>query len=213
MSSRPLTTTSYAILGLLAIQPWATYDLAKLMRRSLHFFWPRAESNLYAEPKRLVDAGLAEAREEWNGDRRRTVYSITDRGREALREWLGTTSAAQRVESEPHLRLLYANCGSKEDLLAAIDRIEADAEETIEHFVRLGTEYARGEGLFPDRIHVNALLATLSIEQARGAARWARWAREAVAAWETTKTPNVDWAVETLLRVAEGSERASSGAP
>ena len=63
------------------------------MRRSLHFFWPRAESNLYAEPKRLVTAGLAEAREEWNGDRRRTVYSITDRGREALRTWLATPPA------------------------------------------------------------------------------------------------------------------------
>ncbi len=48
MSTRSPTTTSYAILGLLAIRPWATYDLAKLMRRSLQFFWPRAESNLYA---------------------------------------------------------------------------------------------------------------------------------------------------------------------
>ena len=86
MSRRPLTTTSFAILGLLAVQPWATYDLAKLMRRLLHFFWPRAESNLYAEPKRLVAAGLAEAREEWNGDRRRTVYSITDPPIKALRK-------------------------------------------------------------------------------------------------------------------------------
>jgi len=61
MSSRPLTTTSYAILGLLAIQPWSTYELAQLMKRSMHFFWPRAESNLYAEPKRLVEAELATA--------------------------------------------------------------------------------------------------------------------------------------------------------
>ena len=115
MSTRSPTTTSYAILGLLAIQPWATYDLAKLMRRSLHFFWPRAESNLYAETKRLVDTGLAEARKEWNGDRKRTVYSITDRGRDALREWLATPPAVARVESEAHLRLLYANYGSKDD--------------------------------------------------------------------------------------------------
>src|SRR5262245_47643073 len=134
MSRRPLTTTSYAILGLLAIQPWATYDLAKLLRRSLHFFWPRAESNLYAEPKRLVEAGLAEAHEEWNGGRRRTVYSINDRGRNALREWLATPPAPQRVESEPYLRLLYANSGSMDDLLAALDRIEADGDEVVEHF-------------------------------------------------------------------------------
>ena len=198
MSRRPLTTTSFAILGLLAIQPWATYDLAKLMRRSLHFFWPRAESNLYAEPKRLVAAGLAEAREEWNGDRRRTVYSITDQGREALREWLATPPAAARVESEAQLRLLYANYGSKEDLLGTIQSIEDDAQKTIDHYARLGTEYARGEGLFPDRIHVNALVASLSIEQARAAVRWARWSRGAVEAWQTTEQPDVEWAAETL---------------
>jgi DNA-binding PadR family transcriptional regulator len=199
MSRRPLTTTSFAILGLLAIQPWATYDLAKLMRRSLHFFWPRAESNLYAEPKRLVTSGLAEAREEWNGDRRRTVYSITDRGREALQEWLATPPAATRVESEAQLRLLYANYGSKDDLLRTIQTIENEARRTIDHYARLGTEYAHGEGLFPDRIHVNALVASLSIEQARATVRWARQSRSAVEAWETTEQPDVQWATKTLL--------------
>ena len=202
MSTRSPTTTSYAILGLLAIQPWATYDLAKLMRRSLHFFWPRAESNLYAEPKRLVETGLAQAHEEWNGDRKRTVYSITDRGRAALREWLTTKSAASRLESELHLRLLYANYGSKDDLLATIDHVQSDAEATIAHYAQLGSEYARGEGLFPQRIHVNALLASLSIEQAQAAVRWAGWAREAVSSWKTTETPDVDWAVETLRQAA-----------
>lgn len=206
MSRQRLTTTSYAVLGLLAIQPWATYDLAKLMRRSLHFFWPRAESNLYAEPKRLVAAGLAEAREEWNGDRRRTVYSITNAGREALREWLATPPGDARVESEAHLRLLYGNYGSKDDLLGAIQAIEDDAQKTIDHYTRLLTEYASGEGLFPERIHVNALVGSLSIEQARATVRWTKWAREAVGAWNSTATPDVEWAAETMLRVARDPE-------
>ena len=202
MSTRSPTTTSYAILGLLAIRPWATYDLAKLMRRSLHFFWPRAESNLYAETKRLVDTGLAEARKEWNGDRKRTVYSITDRGREALREWLATPPAPARVESEAQLRLLYANYGTKDDLLATIQAIEDDAQSTIDHYAQLLTEYARGDGLFPDRIHVNALLGSLSIEQARATVRWAQRSRAAVRAWETTETPDIEWAVKTMLHAA-----------
>ena len=103
MSRRPLSTTSFAILGLLAVQPWATYDLAKLMRRSLHFFWPRAESNLYAEPKRLVTAGLAEVREEWNGDRRLDgVLDHRPRTRGAARVACDTTRRrAGRVRGPP----------------------------------------------------------------------------------------------------------------
>ena len=207
MSTRRLTTTSYAVLALLAIRPWAVYDLAKLMRRSLHYFWPRAESNLYAEPKRLVEAGFAESREEWNGDRRRSVYSITENGRTALREWLATPSAGQRLESEPHLRLLFANYGTTDDLLATIARIEADADEVIEHYAELSREYARGDGLFPERIHVNALLATLSVEQARAAAGWARWARAEVSGWTSTSEPDVAWAVDAILRAADPPER------
>ena len=198
MSSRQLTTTSYAILGLLAVRPWATYEMAKQLQRSLHFFWPRAESNLYAEPKRLVEAGLAEAREEWNGDRKRTVYSITEEGRDALREWLASPPAPQRLESEAYLRILYGNSGTKADLIAALERLEADGASQVSHFATVGGDYARGEGPFPERIHVNALVASLGMAQARAMVDWARWAKAEVSKWKETSTPDVDWAVEVL---------------
>ena len=203
MSSRPLTTTSYAILGLLALQPWSTYELAQLITRSLHYIWPRAESNLYAEPKRLVAGGLATAEVIWNGNRKRTVYSITPEGRTALRAWLGEEPAGQRVESEPAIRILFGNVGSKENLLAAVARIAADAEEAIGPLRALGEEYMRGEGQFPERIHVNVLLLTLMIEQARVAARWASWAADEVERWTDTATPDVEWAVRTIRRMLD----------
>ena len=62
-----LTTTSYALLGLLRLRSWTTYELAKQVQRGLGWFWPRAERKLYEEPKRLVDAGFATATEEHTG--------------------------------------------------------------------------------------------------------------------------------------------------
>ena len=79
-----LTTTSYAILGLLALRSWTTYELAQQMDRALSRFWPRARSKLYEEPKKLVAHGLARATTEAVGRRPRTVYSITAKGRRAL---------------------------------------------------------------------------------------------------------------------------------
>jgi DNA-binding PadR family transcriptional regulator len=212
MSSRRLTSTSYAILGLLATQPWSTYELANQLRRALHYFWPRAESNLYAEPKRLVAAGLADAREEWTGDRKRTVYSITEAGRARLEEWLGTDVPPVRVESEAYLRILFGNMGSKDDVLRALRRIEDDAVAMSRHYAQLGEEYARGEGPFPDRIHVNALLVSLAISQGRTTAAWARSARADVERWDDTAAPDVDWAVKKL-RAAVGEGETSSDAP
>ena len=58
-------------------------------RRSLGFIWPVAESQLYAEPKRLVRERLVEVREEASGPvRTRKVYRLTAGGRRALKRWL-----------------------------------------------------------------------------------------------------------------------------
>jgi len=43
-----LTTTSCAILGQLALRRWPAYELIQEMRHNLHYFWPRAESGIYA---------------------------------------------------------------------------------------------------------------------------------------------------------------------
>ena len=63
MPSAP-TGTSYAVLGLLSLRSWTTYELAQQVRRSLNWFWPRAERKLYQEPKALVERGLATSRTE-----------------------------------------------------------------------------------------------------------------------------------------------------
>ena len=84
MSNKQLTPTSFAILGLLSIQPFTTYELAQQMDRTLSWFWPRAASMVYEEPKKLVTAGLATSRASFTGKRRSTVYEITAAGRTAL---------------------------------------------------------------------------------------------------------------------------------
>ena len=62
-----LTTTSYAILGLLNIKPWSAYELTQQAQRSLRYVWPKSESHLYAEPKRLVRMGFARVTETAGG--------------------------------------------------------------------------------------------------------------------------------------------------
>ena len=83
-----LTPTSCAMLGLLAIQPWTTYELAQQMDRTISRFWPRARSKLYEEPRKLVARGLATSTDDLVGRRKRTVYTITAEGRRALASWL-----------------------------------------------------------------------------------------------------------------------------
>jgi PadR family transcriptional regulator, regulatory protein AphA len=186
---RQLTTTSYAILCLLAIRPWSTYELAKQMRRSLHHIWPRAESNVYAEPKRLVEARLASAEVQRVGKRTRTLYTITPKGRRALERWLDTDSAPTRVESETLVKVLFGNYGTKDALLTNLRAFAAEAEAVKQLWSVVASEYDRGTHAFPERVHVNALIFRWIWEHADLNARWAEWAIEQVELWPDTSEP------------------------
>jgi DNA-binding PadR family transcriptional regulator len=205
--ARELTTTSYGVLSVLALGEHPTYELARQMRMSLHYFWPRAESNVYAESKRLVAAGLVAAREEWNGGRRRTVYSITDAGRGALVDWLAASSSPQRYESEALLKVFFAENGTRDDLLEALRALRDDALAAIEHFQQIADLYARGDGAYPDRFALSALVARLLGEQQAATARWATWAEHVVSRWDSPCDADADWGVRVLRATGEALPR------
>jgi PadR family transcriptional regulator AphA len=200
---RPLTTTSYSVLAVLALRDHSTYELTKQMRFSLRYLWPRAESNVYAEPKRLVAAGLAESREEWNGERRRTVYSITDAGRAVLADWLASPSSRKRYESEAALKVLFCENGELDDLRRTLRAIREEALDAVAHWQGVADLYESGEGQYPGRFGQSALVARLLGEQEAVAARWAAWAEQVVAAWEEPANADVEWGVETLRSTGE----------
>jgi DNA-binding PadR family transcriptional regulator len=195
---RTLTTTSYAVLSVLSVRDHATYDLIRQMRKSMHYMWPRAESNVYAEPPRLVAAGLATAHEEWTGQRRRTVYAITAAGRTALRAWLATPSAPPRYECEPLVKTLFAENGTRDDLLAAIRELAEEARAAMRHFLAIADEYAAGDGEYPWRFGLSGLTARLLLEQDAATLRWAAWAAQVVSGWEDPLAPPAEWGVATI---------------
>lgn len=201
---RSLTTTSYALLAALALRDHSTYELAKQMRMGWRYLWPRAESNVYAEPKRLVAAGLAESRKESNGERARTVYSITEVGRAALSSWLASPSSRQRYESEALLKVFFAEYGTLDDLLAAIRALRDDAAAQIEHWLDLAERYDAGEGQYPERFALSALVARLLGEQQTATVRWADWAEQVVSRWGTPTGADARWGVATIRGTGEG---------
>ncbi|MGH2686335.1 MAG: PadR family transcriptional regulator, partial [Actinomycetota bacterium] len=162
--SAELTTTSYAMLGMLAIRPWTTYELAKHMDRSLGRLWPRARSNLFNEPKKLVAHGLARATGEAVGRRPRTVYTITAAGRRALRAWLGTPGDGPVLEFEQLLKVFFADHGSRDDALAAVATIRTWADDRNAENIAVCRSYLAGTGAFPERVAVLSVVGRFITE-------------------------------------------------
>ena len=175
--------TSFAILGLLSIQPFTTYELAQQMDRTLSWFWPRAASMIYEEPKKLVAAGLATSQATFTGKRRSTVYEITDAGRAALRGWLDAPAAGMRMEFEAMMKVAFADAGDVAQLRATVGEIRADAEARLAEILDRSTQYATTGGPFPDRLPIVAITGKLLMGQYEAVLRWARWAEDAIGEW------------------------------
>jgi DNA-binding PadR family transcriptional regulator len=196
MSRDELTTTSYAILGLLGIQPWTTYELAQQMERSLKFFWPRAQSRVYEEPKRLAALGLARATRDHVGRRPRTVYSITAKGRRVLKQWLAEPGSGPNLELEALLKVFYGEQANKDDILANIAAIAAWAKDQNRENVAFARLFRDTPGPFPGRRAVITLAGKFVTDFADMLGAWAEWAAEIVEGWpDDIATADADLAV------------------
>jgi DNA-binding PadR family transcriptional regulator len=200
---KKLTTTSYAILGLLAVRPWSAYELSQQMRRNVGEFWPRAERGLYDEPKNLVAHGFASATDELRGRRPRTVYAITPAGRRSLRSWLAQESAPPQFESEAMLRLAFAEHGSTRAALDTLAGLLEEAHERRRFVAEVARGYVEGRGHYPERIHTVSLVTRFFVEYYELLGRWAAWAEAEIEAWGDVSRPPADSRpLDTLMQTA-----------
>src|SRR5262245_50471358 len=108
MEGKPirLSGTSYAALTLLDHLGEATpYELKQAIEQTIANFWPVPHTTFYAEPARLAGAGYLSEQQEQHG-RRRKLYRLTELGREALRRWVATeTAAPPQIHDETVLKV------------------------------------------------------------------------------------------------------------
>ena len=143
MSRDELSLFSYEILGLVGSTGAGAHDLLQMSRRGRILDWA-GESQYYVEPKRLAKLGYLEARKEPGKTRQRTVYTLTDKGLEALGEWARTPVRFTPLKSEPLLRLLIADLVGEASTRESITTLRGDIADL---FTRLEETEARAETL------------------------------------------------------------------
>jgi PadR family transcriptional regulator AphA len=111
-----LTSTSYLVLGLIEREgPSTPYELKRHVAATIGHFWSFPHALLYKEPPRLVGLGLLTEERESDG-RRRRLFTITGRGRAAIRAWLAKPSEeSTELRDAGLLQLFFADLGSTED--------------------------------------------------------------------------------------------------
>jgi DNA-binding PadR family transcriptional regulator len=146
LSTHELSLFSYEILGLVGRTGAGAHDLRQMAKRGRVLNWA-GESQYYVEPKRLAELGYLAARVEPGKTRPRTVYTLTEKGLDALREWARTPARFTPVKSEPLTRMLVCDLVGEDATRASLAGLRADLEDL---HARVQETAARAE-LLPHR--------------------------------------------------------------
>jgi PadR family transcriptional regulator, regulatory protein AphA len=140
-----LSPTAYVILGMISREPRSGYEIKALVDNTTRFFWAASYGQIYPQLKQLSEAGLVEGSDVPRGERKRTVYAITEAGRSELEDWLRRPPQTVEMREEGLLKLFFAGALPSEQaaetlramrehrrgLAARLRAMEPEAEEKL----------------------------------------------------------------------------------
>jgi DNA-binding PadR family transcriptional regulator len=128
MSNAELTPFSYVVLTLVGRHGAGPHDLVRMARQG-RVYWSAADSQWYAEPKRLAKLGYLRAEKRPGRTRERTHYTLTGAGRDALVAWAAEPARFPRIQHEAVSRLLLGDMVPDSVLVAGLAGLREDIDE------------------------------------------------------------------------------------
>ncbi len=180
---RRLTTTEYAVLGMVAWGEASGYELARSAARGIGYIWAPSRSQIYKVLPRLAGWGLLRSREVAQRSRPdKALYRITSEGRATLRCWI------EEVDEDPEggtsvflLKILYGWVAADEVVVAQLDAYRRWLERTIAHFEELE------RNLPPNEPVHSAIAVRHALARGRATLDWVEAARRELARGEADR--------------------------
>jgi len=135
--------------------------------------------------------------------RARTVYSLTPKGKRALKDWLATPPVSFGFEIEGLVRLFLAPFGTRDDLVASLEATRADAELMLHLAGSINEAYLEGRAPAQEHVHLRALLVDFLTRFAQLTEGWAARSLATVEGWDDLSLEGKEEAaLETIAAAA-----------
>ena len=175
-----MSTTPFAILGLLSIEPMSGYDIRRNLEESLGHFWSESYGQIYPTLKKLEAARLiAAARQAAPDTRRRKLYTLTAAGRARLRMWLSEPPKPQPPRNELLLKLFFGRHASPGVCAAHLRRLRVQQERLANTLEGLEQELKHRRRGHPD-LRYWLIAVSFGIERAQSLIDWSEVALRAL---------------------------------
>ncbi len=164
------------ILGLLSHEDLTGYEIKRRMDTTLKYFWGASFGSIYPTLTQLENSGCITGRTEPAGKRERIVYSITDKGRERLTDWLSLPAQRDEVRYETLLKLFFAAESTPQRTVEHIEAFESRIAAELPYLEQ--AQAALSGSLTEDRAHLYYLLTVeFGLKTYRAYLDWCREAK------------------------------------
>jgi len=133
--------TAYVILGVLSIESGKSgYDIRKAIESSVGHFWGESYGQIYPALKQLAAEKLIVASPPPPGTRqRRLLYSLTDTGHAALRDWLALPFQNEPPRNEFLLKLFFGREAPPQVSIGHIQELQNRNQQMLANLLKIET--------------------------------------------------------------------------
>lgn len=135
----------HAIMVSLSERPGTGYEIGRQFDRSIGYFWSATHQQIYRTLGRLHAEGMVSfepVAQEGRPDKK--VYTLSDAGRRALREWVSSPTPMQQLRDDLGLKIRAAEHADLTDVIDELRRHRA------EHLARLHLYQSFEKDDYPD---------------------------------------------------------------
>lgn len=142
-------TIDYAILGMLSWRPLTGYDMKRMIQESPIMYWSGNNNQIYKSLVQLLDNGYVTNEVQYQESApNKKIYSITESGRVALKEWvLNTDPEIPDIKKNFLIQLSWAGQLGLSEINELINRYE----DTMKQQVAMQQEEKIRQKNFPNR--------------------------------------------------------------
>ena len=159
----------FAILGLLSWRSLTGYDIKKMFAGSTALYWSGNNNQIYTTLVGLHKKELVSREVELQPDRPpRKTYSLTEKGRAQLKEWLLTEPEPPQLKNSFLIQLAWADQLDAAELEALLGKYEAEMEMQVS----ILQEQAHRRNLSPSGTPRDAYINTALARTRREAMLW-----------------------------------------
>ena len=166
--------TAKALLGLLSIHPMSGYDVRQLIPWSIGHFWSESYGQIYPALKQMTSAGLVVKKtERQKGKPDRNVYSLTEAGRETLRDWLSLPAEEPVPRFELMLKIFFGAHAAQGVNRRHVEEYRTAQQRALKVYAATEKHLKREEAHDP-QLPYWLMTVNFGLHRSRAAVKWAK---------------------------------------